>query len=224
MASLRYRGRATVPCGRRVPVQRAGSYFDEGGRGAHYSAKYTGVSRQSGLHSDSRARRKLGFWYEILGFWDFGSVLKEIVGTAENFLNVQDSALECAIRLGPALCRAGHRVATGAGAHLSRSAWLPTSGVVGPLDPSGSCFTHGETRRETQRECCVSRRALRVYPNGRSTLSRLTILSPAELLASARGLGDELVVTKLSSTAVELGRFFGEARASAYRCLSDPLH
>ena len=50
-----------------------------------------------------RARRKLGFWDEILGFWDFGAVLKEIVGTAEDFLNVQDSALECAIRLGPAL-------------------------------------------------------------------------------------------------------------------------
>ena len=30
----------------------------------------------------------MGFWDEILGFWDFGAVLKETVGTAENLLSL----------------------------------------------------------------------------------------------------------------------------------------
>ena len=49
---------------------------------------------------------------------------------------------------------------------------MPTSGVVVPLDPSGSCFEDGETRPVTQRD--AFRRAVRVYFNdpavGASTL------------------------------------------------------
>lgn len=62
-------------------------YVDSMPSGVRVLSIFTGGSRQSGLRSDSRARRKLGFWDEMLGCWDFRADLKRNVGTAENRLN-----------------------------------------------------------------------------------------------------------------------------------------
>ena len=75
-----------------------------------------------------RARRKLGFWDEILGFWDFGPVLKETVGTAENHLIIQISNRYCG------RCWARHLVGQGilnapGRWCLSHSRWVASGGA-----------------------------------------------------------------------------------------------